>query len=101
MWDFSQPHHAVAQTEISRFIANSPELAGIRARILSLQAVDWISGAVSAPLSLPCKIGFPDSRSSVANCPFFPWIFERALQFLDVLDDSEPTQGVRMGKAIP
>ena len=21
------------------------------------------------------------------NCPFLPWIFERALQFLDVLDD--------------
>jgi hypothetical protein len=34
--------------------ANSPELAGIRARLLSLQSVDWISGGrfgvfVSAP----------------------------------------------------
>jgi hypothetical protein len=34
----------------------TPELAGIRARILSLQAADWISGVVLGPLSLPCKI---------------------------------------------
>jgi hypothetical protein len=33
----------------------------IRARILSLHAVDWISGAVSASLSLLRKIAFPDS----------------------------------------
>jgi hypothetical protein len=43
------------QKEISRFIANSPELAGIRACILSLQAGDRILRASSAPLSLPCK----------------------------------------------
>ncbi|HEV2715662.1 MAG TPA: hypothetical protein VGU64_10395, partial [Terriglobales bacterium] len=49
------------QTEISRLVANSPALAGIRARILSLHAVDWISGAVSASLSLLRKIAFPDS----------------------------------------
>jgi hypothetical protein len=40
----------------------SPQLARIRARILSLQAVDWISGVVSGPLSLPCKIAFPHGR---------------------------------------
>jgi hypothetical protein len=28
---------------------------------LSLRTVDWITGAVSAPLSLPRKIAFPDS----------------------------------------
>ena len=55
------PPRSLAQTEISRLVANSPELAGIRARILSLQAVDWISRAVLAPLSLPRKIAFPDS----------------------------------------
>ena len=49
------------QTEISRFIANSPELVGIPAGLLSLQSVDWISGALSGPLSLPCKIAFPGS----------------------------------------
>ena len=55
------PPRSLTQTEISRFSANRPELAGIRARILSLQCVDGISGAVSAPLSLPRKIAFPGS----------------------------------------
>jgi hypothetical protein len=32
------PPRSLAQTEISRFSANSPELAAIRARILSLQS---------------------------------------------------------------
>jgi hypothetical protein len=56
------PPRSRHQTEISRFFMKSPELAGIRARILSLQAVDWISGAVLGPLSLPCKIAFPHGR---------------------------------------
>ena len=56
------PPCSLTQTEISRFMANSPELAEIRARILSLQAVDWISGAVSTPLSLARKIAFPHGR---------------------------------------
>jgi len=42
--------------------ANSPELAVILARVLSPQSVDWISRALSAPLSLPCKIAFPAGR---------------------------------------
>jgi hypothetical protein len=33
---------------------------GEKTRILSLQSVDWISGAVSTPLSLPRQIAFPD-----------------------------------------
>jgi hypothetical protein len=56
---FSAPPRSLAQTEISRLVANSPELAGIRAPILSLQAVDWISRVVLALLSLPRKIAFP------------------------------------------
>jgi hypothetical protein len=39
----STPPRSLTQTEISRLVANSPELSGIRARILSLQAVDWRS----------------------------------------------------------
>jgi hypothetical protein len=61
------PPRSLAQTEISRLVANSPELAGIRVRILSLQAVDWISRAVLAPLSLPRKIAFPDSGEALAG----------------------------------
>jgi hypothetical protein len=38
------------RAEISRLVANSPELAGIRARILSLQAIGRTSGVVSAHL---------------------------------------------------
>jgi hypothetical protein len=34
------PPRSLTQTEISRFSANSPELAAIRARILSLQSAD-------------------------------------------------------------
>ena len=56
------PPRSLVQTEISRLVANSPELAGIRARILSLQAIGRTSGVVSAHLSLPRKIAFPDSR---------------------------------------
>jgi hypothetical protein len=52
----------VVVIRVSRFFVKSPELAGIRARILSLQAVDWISGVVLGPLSLPCKIAFPHGR---------------------------------------
>jgi hypothetical protein len=50
------------QTEISWFFMKSPELAGIRARTLSLQAVDWISAVVLGPLSLPAKSRFPTAR---------------------------------------
>jgi hypothetical protein len=56
------PPRSLTQTEISRLVANRPELAGIRARILSLQAIGRTSGVVSAHLSLPRKIAFPDSR---------------------------------------
>jgi hypothetical protein len=63
------PPRSLAQTEISRLVANSPELAGIRARILSLQAVDWISGVVLGPLSLSCKIPFPGNRDLVRQRP--------------------------------
>jgi hypothetical protein len=53
--------YAFANFEWAISFVISPELAGIRARILSLQAADWISRAVLAPLSLPRKIAFPDS----------------------------------------
>src|SRR6516162_5992703 len=55
-----------AQTEISQFNANRPELAAICARILSLQSADWIAGTVLRSLSLPWKIAFPDGGS-------WPW----------------------------
>ena len=64
------PPRSLTQTEISRFIANSPELAGIRRRILSLQAGDWVSVAVSAPLSLPAKSRFPAAETSVGETRF-------------------------------
>jgi len=60
------PPRSPAQTEISQFNANRPELAAICARILSLQSADWIAGTVSGPLSLPWKIAFPDGGS-------WPW----------------------------
>jgi hypothetical protein len=61
------------QTEISRFIANSPELAGFRVRILSLQSVVWISGAgfdafVSAPSqmsAIPLKADYREIKSKI------------------------------------
>ena len=60
------PPRSPAQTEISRFSANSPELAAIRARILSLQSADWIAGTVSGSLSLPWKIAFPGGLHSIS-----------------------------------
>ena len=56
------PRHSPSRTEIFRLSANSPELAGILARVLSPQSVDWISRALSGPLSLPPKIAFPAGR---------------------------------------
>jgi hypothetical protein len=61
------PPRSLTQTEISRFSANSPELAGILARVLSAQSVDWISRALSGPLSLPPKIAFPKGRGGVGG----------------------------------
>jgi hypothetical protein len=61
------PPRSPTQTEISRFSANSPELAGILARVLSPQSVDWISRALSGPLSLPPKIAFPKGRGGVGG----------------------------------
>jgi hypothetical protein len=63
----SAPPRSRHQTEISRFFMKTPELAGIRARILSLQAADWISGVVLGPLSLPCKITFPHGEGRVGG----------------------------------
>jgi hypothetical protein len=48
---------------------NSPELAGIRLRILFRQSVYWKSGAILAALSLPCKIPFPGNRDLVRQRP--------------------------------
>ena len=56
------------QTEISWFFMKSPELAGIRARTLSLQAVDWISAVVLGPLSLPAKSRFPMAEADQSAC---------------------------------
>jgi hypothetical protein len=54
-------NHPGAATNIAaEEVVKAVELAGIRARILSLQSVNEISGAVSGPLSLPRKIAFPD-----------------------------------------
>jgi hypothetical protein len=60
------PPRSPAQTEISQFNANRPELAAICARILSLQSTDWIAGTVLRSLSLPWKIAFTDGGS-------WPW----------------------------
>jgi hypothetical protein len=54
------PPRSPKQTEISRLGVNSPELAGIRAHILSLQTVNWTSAALSGSLSLLRKIAFRD-----------------------------------------
>ena len=51
-----RPARSLTQTEIFRFIANWPELAGTRAFFLSLQAVDWIfRGPYGAFVSAPQK----------------------------------------------
>jgi hypothetical protein len=64
------PPRSPAQTGISRFSANRPELAAIRAHILSLQSADWIEGSVSGSLSLPWKIAFPDGKMALVESPF-------------------------------
>jgi hypothetical protein len=51
------PPRSLTQTEISQFSAKP---AGHSCPHLSLQSVDWISRALSGPLSLPRKIAFPD-----------------------------------------
>jgi hypothetical protein len=56
------PPRSPLQTEISRLVANSPELAGIRVRILSLQAVELdftcrFGAFVSAPKNRVSKSG--------------------------------------------
>jgi hypothetical protein len=61
------PPRSRAQKGISRFSANRPELAAIRARILSLQSADWIEGSVSGSLSLPWKIAFPDGGDGLGR----------------------------------
>ena len=63
----SAPPRSPAQTGISRFSANRPELAAICARILSLQSADWIAGTVSRSLSLPWKIAFPDGEDGLGR----------------------------------
>jgi hypothetical protein len=64
------PPRSPAQTGISRFSANRPELAAICARILSLQSADWFAGSVSGSLSLPWKIAFPDGEGGPRKIPF-------------------------------
>jgi hypothetical protein len=59
------PPRSPGQTEISRFFMKSPELAGIRARILSLQGVDWISGVVWGLCPCPAKSRFPTAEAGV------------------------------------
>ena len=57
------------QKEISRFIANSPELAGIRACILSLQAGDRIEGEFGAFVSaLQATPRFDDNPCACRRC---------------------------------
>jgi hypothetical protein len=53
------PPRSPAQTGISWFSANRPELGAICARILSPQSAAWIAGTASGSLSLPWKIAFP------------------------------------------
>jgi len=57
------PPRILTQTEISRFIAKCPDLAGIRARILSLRIVDWITGAVRRLCLCPAKSRFPTAET--------------------------------------
>jgi hypothetical protein len=58
------PPRSPAQTGISRFSVNRPELAAICAHILSLQSANWIAGTFLGSLSLPWKIAFPDGGGS-------------------------------------
>jgi hypothetical protein len=69
------PPHSLVGTEIFSLSANSPRTGAIRARILSLRPVDWIYGALSAPLSLPRKIAFPDCGGlALVETRFECWI---------------------------
>jgi hypothetical protein len=70
----SAPPRSLAQTEISRLVANSPELAGIRPHILSLRSVYWKSGAIWRLCLCLAKSHFPESEtwfsaSDARKCP--------------------------------
>ena len=54
-------------TEISRLLAKSPELAGLRAGAWSPRAAKWILTAISAPLSLALKFRFLGNRDGFAE----------------------------------
>jgi hypothetical protein len=58
---------SLAQTEIFRLVANSPELAGIRLRISPLQAVDWISRTIRRLCLCLAKSRFPTVETSIGG----------------------------------
>jgi hypothetical protein len=66
------PPRSLTQTEISRFSANSPELAGILARVLSPQSVDWISfqGPFRGLCLCRAKSRFPRQRFVLVETRF-------------------------------
>jgi hypothetical protein len=53
--------------EISRRLANRPQLAGFAARPPSLSALIWIWKAVSPPYSLASKSRFPETETAAAE----------------------------------
>jgi hypothetical protein len=59
----SAPPRSRTLTEISRLLAKSPELAGLRAGAWSPRAAEWIPTAISAPLSLASKFRFPATET--------------------------------------
>jgi len=63
----SAPPRSRRLTEISRLLAKSPELAGLRAGAWSLRAAKWIPMAISAPLSLASKFSFLGNRDGFAE----------------------------------
>jgi Nitrogen regulatory protein P-II len=64
------PPRSLAQTEISRLVANSPELAGIRQHILSLRSVYWKSGAIWRLCLCLAKSRFPETGTWFARDRF-------------------------------
>ena len=70
------PPRSSAQTEISRFSANSPELAAIRHAFCLCTLPIELQGPFRRSLSLPWKIAFPDGGE-----------FTNPLQLLVINDD--------------
>ena len=64
------PPRTPVRTKISRLLANCPAMAGLGACGSSRQNVTWELGVVLEPLSLPAKIGFPETETGFAETRF-------------------------------